>query len=161
MRSSRASPTARKYLIMAVLFAVALLVAGDFASRSWPFALPGSPVAPWVQGPRIERGADSESVVYSRRGILVQPVNPVMATSRHHPSRAGMLVEQIEAGSPVATTKLQPGDIITALDGMPVDTARALALAIADRPSGRTVRLNVWHDNRLQQIAMTPATPTA
>ncbi len=72
-----------------------------------------------------------------------------------------MLVEQIEAGSPVATTKLQPGDIITALDGMPVDTAWALALAIADRPSGRTVRLNVWHDDRLQQIAMALATPTA
>ncbi len=72
-----------------------------------------------------------------------------------------MLVEQIEAGSPVATTKLQPGDIITALDGMPVDTARALALAIADRPSGRIVWLNVWHDNRLQQIAVTLAILTA
>jgi hypothetical protein len=114
MRSSRVSPTARKYLIMAVLFAVALLVVSDFASRSWPFALPaspGPPVAPRAQGPRIERGADSESVVYSWRGILMQPVNPVMATLRHHPSRAGMLVEQIEAGSPVATTdRHDPGD---------------------------------------------------
>jgi S1-C subfamily serine protease len=71
-------------------------------------------------------------------------------------SSEGMLVEKVEPRSPATTTGWKQGDIVTALDGMPVNTARNLAMAIADHGDGPIVTLKVWRDHDLRNIELSP-----
>ena len=73
-------------------------------------------------------------------------------------SSEGMLVGHVEPKSPATTAGLREGDIITALDGMPVDTARNLAMAIADHGGGPIVTLKVSRDHDLRSIELPPNT---
>jgi PDZ domain len=157
-RPDRVSGTARKTLILTLLFTVAMLTGGEFAgcSNQSGSRSPGSVAS----GPAPAAGRDFANLAYAWRGIRMVLVNPAIASRTGHPSEAGMRVVRIAAGS-AAAAGLRPGDIVTALDGMPVDTARGLALAIADRPAGSNVRLSVWQGDLRQEIAMSLAAPTA
>jgi S1-C subfamily serine protease len=81
-------------------------------------------------------------------------MRPASATDR--PAK-GMLVEQVEPNSPATRAKFKQGDIITALDGMPIGTARNLALAIADHCCGPTVTLSVWRGQHGRVIKLPPS----
>jgi membrane-associated protease RseP (regulator of RpoE activity) len=100
-----------------------------------------------------------DDMVYAWRGIRMTLADPVPIGRAVHPDEAGMVVQQIEPGSPAAASGLLPGDIITGLDGMPVGTVRGLALVIADRPTRPIIHLRVWHDHRRQLVAMSLAAP--
>jgi hypothetical protein len=73
MRSSRVSPTARKYLITAMLFAVALLVAGDFAAvigrASIFLKSPGSRSAR-IGMSRTRKNAGNSSISWARIWLM-------------------------------------------------------------------------------------------
>jgi membrane-associated protease RseP (regulator of RpoE activity) len=141
----------RKRLTIVALLAVTLLVAADGASGSWPFAsTPPGPVRCAEPGP----GSDVTGVIYSWRGLLMQRAP---ATGGHHIN--GLLVERIEPNSPAAKVELEPGDIIAALDGLPVNTARSLAMAIADHCCGPTVALKVLRDHQFRRIELPPESP--
>jgi membrane-associated protease RseP (regulator of RpoE activity) len=156
---SKRRSAARKPLMFAALFAVALL-AGVIVSFTKESAPATSAMTRPTQALGIPRGGQFRNVVYAWRGIRMRLATAADATRSEEPRAAGMVVEHIGAGSPAAATKLRPGDIITALDRMPTDTARGLALAIADRPPGPTVRLAVQSDDRQQLIAMSLAAST-
>jgi S1-C subfamily serine protease len=64
------------------------------------------------------------------------------------------VVEWVVAGSPAAAAGMRPGDVIVALDGMPIVTPRAFALAIADHPTEAIVRLGVLIEGRQRRVAM-------
>ncbi len=144
----------RKRLTIAALLAVAILVPIGAAIPFWPFTLPTS-VHSSAGGP-IDHvpGFATTGVIYSWRGLLMRPAP---ATSRL--ASAGMLVEEVAPKSPAARTKLKPGDVITAFDGLPVNTARNLAFAVADHCCGPTVALSVWREHHPQRIQLPPSTP--
>jgi S1-C subfamily serine protease len=123
-----------------MFLAIAGIPAVIFAAPSAPLA---APLCFW-------RGADMQPAAES------SPAAPVLAKER------GMLVERVAAGSPAAQAGLKPGDIVTALDGIPVSTERSLALAVADHCCGPTVALRVWRDQhgQLIKLAPSPASPT-
>jgi S1-C subfamily serine protease len=146
----------RTQLITAALLSMTVLVIADGASGWWPFASP-SPVMkePANAGPVLT------GVIFSWRGLLMQPAR---ASSRN--SNDGLLVEQIEPHSPAATAKLKPGDVITALDGIAVSSARSLAMAIADHCCGPTVSVKLWRNHHLgnfelPSLALPPTTVAA
>lgn len=56
-----------------------------------------------------------------------------------------VVVMSVTEGSPAAEAGLQHGDLITALDGEPLDSAAALIDAIAGRKPGAQVTLGVLH----------------
>jgi S1-C subfamily serine protease len=56
-----------------------------------------------------------------------------------------VVVMSVTEGSPAAEAGLQHGDLITALDGEPLDSAAALIDAIAGRKPGDQVTLGVLH----------------
>jgi S1-C subfamily serine protease len=93
-------------------------------------------------------------VIYSWRGLLMQRAP---ATGRRDID--GLLVERIEPHSPAAEAALESGDIITALDGLPVYSSRSLAMAIADHCCGPTVALKVWRDHQFRRIELSRVTP--
>jgi S1-C subfamily serine protease len=145
----------RKRLTTVALLAVTLLVAANGASGSRVLASPRpDPARSAKPGP----GSEVSGVIYSWRGLLMQRAP---TTSRTHID--GLLVERVEPHSPAAEAALEPGDILTALDGLPVGSARSLAMAIADHCCGPTVALRVWRDHQFRRIELPRVTtaPTA
>jgi len=53
-------------------------------------------------------------------------------------------------GSPAAKADLRQGDVITSFDGKDIHDARDLAMAVAQTPTGRTVRVGLWRENHSQ-----------
>jgi S1-C subfamily serine protease len=141
----------RKRLTMGALMAITLFVAADGASASWLFA---SPPHGRVRSAEPGPGSDVTGVIYSWRGLLMQRAP---ATGRRHID--GLLVERVEPHSPAAEAALESGDIVTALDGLSVYSARSLAMAIADHCCGPTVALKVWRDHQFRRIELQPVTP--
>ena len=86
--------------------------------------------------------------IYYWRGALLGPA----VISRGDP--IGMFVGRVAPDSAAAKAKLQPGDIVVALDGMPVGTPRFLALAVADQPIGPVISLRVWRDGAEKQLTL-------
>jgi membrane-associated protease RseP (regulator of RpoE activity) len=143
-----------KRVTMAALLAVAILLPIGAATDFWPLTSPApANSSPSRANDRVPQ-SNTTGVIYSWRGLLMRPE---LATDRS--SSEGMLVEHVAPNSPASTIGLKQGDIITALDGIPVDTARSLAMAIADHANGPIVTLKVWRGHDLQSIELRPNTP--
>jgi serine protease Do len=67
----------------------------------------------------------------------------------------GVLIESVSEDSPAAKAGLKAGDVITAVDGQPVENAGDLSRAINKRKDG-DVTLAVVRDKRQQTIKATP-----
>ena len=113
------------------------------ASAGIGFAVPSDLARPVVEalirGGRVDRGwlgvsvADADEQGRRQRGALVMGV---------------------ERGSPAARAGLRQGDLVTALNGEPVLTSRALVRGVAGLPPGETVRLTLTRGGRQQDIAV-------
>jgi putative serine protease PepD len=55
----------------------------------------------------------------------------------------GAFVVSVEAGSPAAAAGVKPGDVVVAVDDVPVSSMNALVLLVRERKVGGTVRLTV------------------
>lgn len=62
----------------------------------------------------------------------------------HGGAGQGVIVTEVTEDSPAADAGLGPGDIITAIDGQPLDSPQALTDAIAERQPGDRVTLAVY-----------------
>ncbi len=66
----------------------------------------------------------------------------------------GALVAAVSPDSPAAKAGLQPGDVLTAVDGRDVATPRELARLVADEKPGRTAELSVLRDGGMQTVSV-------
>jgi serine protease Do len=83
-------------------------------------------------------------------GIQMQPMTPALAKAVGLAKDEGVLVDEVQGDSPAARAKLQQGDVITAFDGTVITKPRDLALAVADTPAGKTMKLTLWRDGHEQ-----------
>jgi serine protease Do len=67
----------------------------------------------------------------------------------------GVFVHTIEADAPAYKSDLRSGDVITAVDGVPVVAARDLQKEIVHKKIGQTVQLSVWRTGKSLQIPVT------
>jgi serine protease Do len=88
-------------------------------------------------------------------GVVMQPLTPSLAKAVGLPNSHGVLVDTVTAGSPAAKADLRQGDVITSFDGKQIETARDLAMAVAETQAGKTVRVGLWRDNRSQSVEVT------
>lgn len=65
----------------------------------------------------------------------------------------GVLVEESLANTP-ATGKLQPGDIITAMDGKPVESVQELRNHVASTAPNTDVKFTIFRDNKEQPVTV-------
>jgi serine protease Do len=99
-------------------------------------------VAELRENGRVERGFI---------GVSTQPVDAAMAAALKMPAttadaQRGALVAGVERDSPAAKAGLQPGDVVTMLDGKPVRNPRDLARAVADQRAGSRADMKLWRD---------------
>jgi serine protease Do len=80
-------------------------------------------------------------------GVVIQNVDQGLADSFGLPQPEGALVSSVEQGGPAAHAGIQPGDVILALNGAPVQTSSQLPVRIASLMPGTTVHLTIWRDH--------------
>ncbi|HET9018766.1 MAG TPA: trypsin-like peptidase domain-containing protein [Acetobacteraceae bacterium] len=68
---------------------------------------------------------------------------------------SGVLVAAVERNGPALRGGLHPGDVVTAVNGQPVDTARGLIRQIAQAAPGTPVRLTLRRQGREMELDIT------
>jgi serine protease Do len=89
-------------------------------------------------------------------GILPQEVTPDLARGFNLPANThGVAVATVEPTSPAAKAGLKVGDVITAMNGTPVDDVNSFRLAVAGFPPNTTVHLKVDRAGQNMDIPVT------
>ncbi|MFO0873494.1 MAG: PDZ domain-containing protein, partial [Phycisphaerales bacterium] len=109
------------------------------------FAIPSSTVKDVVDG--LRGGKVSRGYL----GIMTQPLDAEMAKSFGF-SGHGVLVADAIAGEPAANAGLQSEDIITKVNGKPVDSPRSLVSSVASLKPGEIAKLDVFRAGKSIQL---------
>ncbi len=88
-------------------------------------------------------------------GVLVQDLTPELAQSFGFSSSAGALIADVQPDMPAAKAGLQPGDIVTKLNGKPISDSAELRLRVADIHPGEKARMRVFRDGEWETLTAT------
>jgi len=95
-------------------------------------------------------------------GVHIQPVTTEIAESLGMKGSEGALVAEPQADSPAAKAGIVSGDVITAIDGVPVKDSRDLARKIGMTGPGTSVKLSLRHKGEAKTVTVLLAeTPDA
>lgn len=100
----------------------------------------GKLVRPWI-------GADG------------QPVTSELAQTLGLPRPAGVLINQLRAGGPADRAGLRIGDVVTAVNGRPVDDPDAMRYRVATLPIGGKASLTVMRNGGEQTLSLSLIAP--
>jgi serine protease Do len=89
---------------------------------------------------------------HARLGVMVQDLNQALAESFGLSRPDGALVSSVDPDSPAAAAGLKPGDVITHVNGAPVERAGDLSNRIGMDSPGSRATLKVWRDHSMRQI---------
>jgi serine protease Do len=81
--------------------------------------------------------------------------NPVLL--RELGAANGIVVEGVEPGSPAQKSGVQPGDLVTQVNGHDVHTGSDLVDPIAETPIGQSVKLHIVRDKQARDVSVTVA----
>ncbi|HEU5059934.1 MAG TPA: Do family serine endopeptidase [Kofleriaceae bacterium] len=102
------------------------------------FAIPSNMARPvldaLLRGGKVARGW---------MGVSIQDLDDKLAAALELPVKRGVLVSDVEKGSPAARAGLRRGDVVVSLNGEEVTSTRKLRNRIAAAGPGRTVSLEV------------------
>ncbi len=117
------------------------------------FAIPSATasrvVAQLREHGRVERGW---------LGVAMQPMTEDLSKAMQRGGRTdGVVVSSIQPDSPASHAGLQPGDVVTSVNGTPVHAPRDLARAVADTRPGQSLRITVSRDGQEHQLSATIA----
>ena len=85
-------------------------------------------------------------VVRGWLGVGIQPLTPELARKFGVREGEGVLVNEVFEKDPAASAGIKPGDIITKIDGNPVDTPNRLSRLVAGLVPGATAKVEVVRD---------------
>ncbi len=113
------------------------------------FAIPADTVQTVIAQLR-DKGAVSRGWI----GVQIQPVTPEIAESLGLAKPEGALVAGVQPGSPAETARLKASDVITAVDGEKITSARDLTRRIGALKPEQKVRLTVLRDGKEQSLQL-------
>jgi Lon-like protease len=99
------------------------------------------------------RRRNAERIVESENAATIAALNQLRI-----PFELRVSVQRVEPGLP-ADGVLQPGDVLTAVDGAPVRGSAALREAVSARPPGSEVRLSYLRGGAAAEAVLTTARP--
>ena len=124
---------------------------GSRGNEGIGFAMPSSTALSvynqLVQFGRVTRGSIGISFTEERSS------NPV--TLKELGAPYGIIIESVEPGAPAAKAGLQPGDVITEVNGQAVRTGTDLVDPIAQTPVGQKVKLTYVRDRQKRELTVT------
>ncbi|MEO1047780.1 MAG: Do family serine endopeptidase [Pseudomonadota bacterium] len=114
------------------------------------FAIPAEIAAPIVdqlkEGQEIERGF---------LGVSLGPITEDMAGSLGLPENRGEIVQTVQEDSAAEAAGLEPGDIITAINGQDVTTEQTVIFLIANLQPGETIPVEVLRNGETLELTAT------
>jgi serine protease Do len=114
---------------------------GSFSGMG--FAIPAQIVRPTAEN-LIRYG----KVSHGYMGIGITDVTPENSKFFQVTNNAGAVITQVEPNSPGAKAGLQVGDVITGLNGQPVNDASQLQVEVGQNRPGTTLHLQVLRDGK-------------
>lgn len=97
----------------------------------------------------------SGSVTRGRIGVQIAPVSKEVAESLGLASQQGALVRSVEPGAPAEKAGVQPGDVITHVDGKAVESTADLPRMIGGTKPGTAVKLTVQRNGSSKDVTVT------
>ncbi len=128
----------------------AILSGGSGGNQGIGFAIPID-MAKHVMDEILKNG----KVVRGYIGVGIQEVTPDLAKAFHVPFEKGALVGNVEHDSPGAKAGLQRGDVITDLDGQPINGPNDLRLTVGGMTPGTTVHLKILRNGESKEVTLT------
>jgi serine protease Do len=95
------------------------------------------------------------TVVRGYLGVKIQPLTQDLATSFGLKDHNGVLVAQVEPGTPAEKAGLKQGDVITSLDGKPVTNIGDFRNTVASSLPNSVHTLGVLRDNKVLELKVT------
>jgi len=121
------------------------------------FAIPSNTVKSVVA--QLEK---SGHVTRGYIGVQAQAVSAAMASALHLPAShgddRGALIASVEQDTPAARAGLQPGDVITAVDGHRIGNQRELAINVSQIAPGTKVPVEIVRDGHARSLDVTVGT---
>ncbi len=114
------------------------------------FAIPSNTVKAVVA--QLEQ---SGHVTRGYLGVEAQPLNQSMVKALQLAQSGGALIAGVNPDGPAAKAGLQPGDVITAVNGDKIDSPRQLAVKVASVKPGEAAKLDVVRDGKTQSLSAT------
>jgi len=114
------------------------------------FAIPAEIAAPIVEqlrtGREIQRGY---------LGVGLAPIDEDFAASLGLPKRRGELVQTVQDDSPAERAGLQPGDIVTKVNGKDVNADQTVSFLVANLEPGAQVPVELLRDGKRVALTVT------
>ncbi len=125
------------------------------ASDGIGFAIPSAMVAPVAEALKADG-----SMTRGWLGVATEEVTPQIQNLLDLPNTVGALIGAVSSGSP-ADGKLQPGDVLVSMGGVPVKNPRALLVRTAEIPAGQSAVAKYWRDGTEHDATLTISVPPA
>jgi serine protease Do len=93
-------------------------------------------------------------VRHGSAGLLTQSLTPPLARAFGLPSTAGALVAQVEPGGAAAEAGVREGDVVLALQGIPMPNADALEERLDAVAPGQRLPMEVWRDGARRPVEL-------
>jgi serine protease Do len=93
-------------------------------------------------------------VDHARMGVVLQDLSAPLAESFGLKSPDGALVSSVAPKSAAAGAGLEPGDVITAIDGQAVHTAGDVSSRVGMAAPGERLKLAVWRDKGAREVTV-------
>ena len=88
-------------------------------------------------------------------GVAVQPADDEMAASLGADGAIGVVVNQVVPGSPAQDAGLEPGDLITEIDGAKIRTPGELIATIGQRSPGSELAITAFRSGERERFSAT------
>ena len=119
--------------------------------------------APMVRGqasprprPNLERRVQMLEGRGSAIGVSIRDLNADEAVKAKLQQAGGVVVQEVEEGSPAAKAGLKVDDVIVEFDGERVRSARNFTRLVQETADGRTVKANIVRRGARQTLDVTP-----
>src|SRR6266478_5270757 len=110
-------------------------------------------------GPQIDREEEFAIAVEdeggSWLGVETQEVTAEKTKELKLSAERGVVISKVLEESPAAKAGLKDGDVVTEINGQPVEGTVQFRRIIRETPAGRTLRLTVWRDGHSQTVNAT------
>ncbi len=87
-------------------------------------------------------------------GVEAQQVSDTMAKAMHLDAKSGALIAGVQSDTPASHAGLEPGDVITAVNGQTVKNPRDLAVDVAAVQPGDEAKLQVLHNGDSKTVSV-------
>ena len=116
------------------------------------FAIPTA-----VAQPIVNEIIKDGHVRHGMMGVTITDVTPENAKFFNMTKAQGAVITQVSPGSPGEKAGLKTGDVITGLDGQPVNDSGELQMHVSEQQPGTTVHLDVSRDGKPISVPVTLA----